>query len=71
MFLFTAPLLWIAAVNFILTASPPASSEALTMLLPLDKRFKLFRSIPLLRFKLIDAMVAVLLVLIVIAILFP
>ena len=55
--------------NFIATASPPASSDALTIRLPLERRCKLLLKRTLARFKFSDDLVAAKLELIVILIL--
>ena len=63
MFLLTPAPRLIAADSFVLTPRPPASSEELTIDLPLDSRFKLVRNRLLLVFRFSDAIVAVELVL--------
>ena len=58
----------IAAVNFIDTARPPASSEASEILEPLDRRAKLFWSNVWLRFRFNEDKLAEVFVLIVMGI---
>ena len=58
MLLFTAPCRFAAAVNFIDTAKPPASSDGDTILLPLESRFRLFCSELFEAAKLFEATVA-------------